>query len=403
MTKNKILTVDDNTINLKLLTRTLEKSGYDVLSAENGKDACQFALKNKPDLVLLDVMMPIMDGYKVCEWLKNNEETADIPVIFLTAKSDAIDKIKGLALGAVDYITKPFDSVEVIARVKTHLGLQNLRRQLIEKNAQLEKTYLQLREKNDKINKDIKAAGIVQRQLLPNNIKETGNLKISWKFVPSSHIAGDIFNIIYLDDTHAAIYIIDVSGHGVQAAMLAVLVHNFFRLRTINRTLSEKSKPEQSIQNLLEPALVAKALNENFPMEIFDAYFTCIYGVLNTETLEFKSINAGHPFPMVLHKDGSFEFIEHADIPIGILPETPYQEISYNLSSEDKLILYTDGLYENIVKEGITLNKDVMAQLISNAGGDLQNKFESTIDKILQLGKSSEFEDDVSLFGIEIK
>ncbi len=400
--KSKILIVDDNIDNLKLLSKIIIKSGYEALNAENGKDACQLVKQNKPDLILLDLIMPVMDGYETCSWLKRNKKTADIPVIFLSAKAELKDKVKGFELGGVDYITKPFDAVEIIARLKTHLGLQKLQNQLRNKNNQLRKANLLLKEKSYIINKDIEAAGRIQRQLLPINIAENKLYKISWKFVPSSHIAGDIFNVIPIDDKHLAIYIIDVSGHGVQAAMLAVLVHNFFRLGTDNRPIKEKFGKQLTVQNLMNPEDVAVRLNSNFQMEKYDAYFTCIYGVLNTDTFQFKFINAGHPFPLVLHSNNEIEFINKAGIPIGILPDTEYISTTYNLSRGDRLIFYTDGLYEFHTKNVSILNKDTVAAIINQAEGSLNEKFDFTINKILDIVESNEFDDDVSLFGIEI-
>ena len=403
MVKDKILVVEDNPVNLKLLSRMLEKTGFEVLTAKSGDEACNIAVEIKPDIILLDVMMPVMDGFTACTWLKENEKTSEIPIVFLTAKNDPVDKVKGLSLGAMDYITKPFDAVEVVARVNNHLKFTRLRRQILQKNQQLEKAYAQLRESNEKISKDIKAAGLVQRQLLPQDNFNIGPLKIAWKFVPSSHIAGDIFNIMPLDDKHIAIYIVDVSGHGVQAAMLAVLIHNFIHLGTDMRSIKEKAGQLLTVKKLLKPDLVLKALNQNFPMEVYDAYFTGIYGVLNIESLEFSLANAGHPAPIVIKKDNSVQYLNKANIPIGILAENEYESYSYSFEKGDALILYTDGIYELSVKEGLSMSKEVLAKTIIEKKGDLKSKLEYAVDKILKMSINSEFEDDVSLFGIEIK
>lgn len=121
-----VLIVDDNLINIKLLTKSLLKESYRVLEAKNGNDGYNLAVSEKPDLILLDIMMPVKDGYEVCEMLKANEEIKDIPVIFITAMTETTDKVRGLSLGAVDYITKPFNSSEVLARVKTQLNLRRM-------------------------------------------------------------------------------------------------------------------------------------------------------------------------------------------------------------------------------------------------------------------------------------
>jgi len=402
MVKPIILTVDDNAINLKLLTRTLKKSGYNVLNAQNGNDACQLAIENKPDLILLDVMMPGMDGFKVCQILKNAPNTKDIPVIFLSAKNEAVDKVHGLALGAVDYITKPFDSVEVIARVDTHLRLRKLHQQVLEKNKQLEAAYSVLRQKNEKIDKDIKAAGMVQRQLLPQSISHIGPLKFAWKFVPSSHVAGDIFNILQLDKSHVALFIVDVSGHGVQSAMLAVSIHNFFRAGIDAIKIEEKLKKSHPLYYLLEPQKVTKALNDNFSMDTFDAYFTCIYIVINTETLEAKMVNAGHPYPLIIHSNNSINFLEHGDIPIGMMENAEFSVKDFELKKNDKLILYTDGIYEVTVGEKIELDKTDFVEILISKNGSLEHRFEHTVQQVLKISDKDEFTDDVSLFGVEI-
>jgi len=124
-----ILTVDDTPANIRLLTHYLEKQGYEVITAEDGFEGFKAAIQYHPDLVLLDIMMPGTDGYEVCELLKAEEETKDIPVVFLTAKADVEDKVKGYELGAVDYITKPFNLVEIATRVQTQLDLKDLQEQ----------------------------------------------------------------------------------------------------------------------------------------------------------------------------------------------------------------------------------------------------------------------------------
>ncbi|MEQ8224031.1 MAG: response regulator [Candidatus Eremiobacterota bacterium] len=121
-----VLIVDDNLINIKLLAKSLLKESYRVLEAKNGNEGYNLAVSEKPDLILLDIMMPVKDGYEVCEMLKANEEIKDIPVIFITAMTETTDKVRGLSLGAVDYITKPFNSAEVLARVKTQLNLRRM-------------------------------------------------------------------------------------------------------------------------------------------------------------------------------------------------------------------------------------------------------------------------------------
>ena len=122
-----ILIVDDTSANLKTLTAILSKRGYQVRPALNGELALNTARKKPPDLILLDIRMPGMDGYEVCRRLKEDQHTRDIPVIFISALDESMDKVKAFELGGVDYITKPFQSEEVLARVKTHIELRQMR------------------------------------------------------------------------------------------------------------------------------------------------------------------------------------------------------------------------------------------------------------------------------------
>ncbi len=125
--KSLILTVDDKPQNLQFLGKLLSDNGYEVGMAQSGRQALNFVRKSKPDLILLDIMMPDMDGYEVCEQLKKDFSAKHIPVIFVTAKTDPEDIIKGFDMGGVDYVTKPFNSAELLARIKTHIELSTLR------------------------------------------------------------------------------------------------------------------------------------------------------------------------------------------------------------------------------------------------------------------------------------
>jgi signal transduction histidine kinase len=139
-----ILVVDDTVANLRLLVNLLVERGYKVRPASNGLMALSAARMEPPDLILLDILMPNMDGYEVCEQLKGDESTREIPVIFISAVSEVLDKVKAFTVGGVDYITKPFQVEEVLARVETHLAIQNLQNSLKEKNEELEKALQQL-------------------------------------------------------------------------------------------------------------------------------------------------------------------------------------------------------------------------------------------------------------------
>ena len=166
MRKNKILVVDDIKKNIQLLGSVLDKEGYAVSYATNGAKALEMTAVEDFDLILLDVMMPEMDGFEVCRQLKQNRRTRDIPVLFLTAKSERDDIVRGLCEGAVDYLTKPFNTAELVARVKTHVALRQAQEVILERNAELEEKNRQL------------------QQLLEENRKAMSEIKILRGIIP---------------------------------------------------------------------------------------------------------------------------------------------------------------------------------------------------------------------------
>lgn len=136
-----ILVVDDNPDNLRLLSEILKTHHYKIRLVPNGQRALATIRKEAPDLILLDIMMPVMDGFEVCRQLKADKKTAGIPIIFISALDETVDKVKAFSLGGVDYVTKPFRSEEVLARVRTHLTLHYLQLQLEKKNTELQKAF----------------------------------------------------------------------------------------------------------------------------------------------------------------------------------------------------------------------------------------------------------------------
>ena len=253
-----ILVVDDDKTNRSLLSIILKKEGYRVIEAEDGQDAIAKGLKTPVDLVLLDIMMPKMDGYKACRRMKEDPGTRDIPVIFLSAKAETRDKIMGLESGGADYVTKPFDKGEVLARVRSQLRIRSLTREVIEKQKRLDD--------------DLKVAAGIQQSLLPSReVPEKSTLKWAWRFKPCEEIGGDIFNILRLDETHYAVYMLDVSGHGVASALVTVSASQMLQphTNTLVRYDSEGSGNE-----IIAPVDVVKRLDQEYPMERFDKYFT---------------------------------------------------------------------------------------------------------------------------------
>lgn len=324
MDKPTILLVDDTPANLMVLSGVLKKE-YRTLEAANGRECLALAASERPDLILLDIMMPGIDGYEVCTQLKADPATRDIPVIFATALQQEQDEIRGFQAGAVDYVTKPFRLAVVKARVKTHLTIRQ--------------QQAELRRKQQNIEDDLKAAGVIQQSLLPKRPPDLSQASFAWKFQPCDAVGGDILNVVRLDQNHVGIYMLDVAGHGPPAAMLSVMVYQL--MSPLTGILLDESTPPR----IREPEDVLNILDREFPQTRFERHFTIIYMVLNLATGRLLYSNAAHCAPLVLRADGRLERLEISGTIIG-LNIIPFGQGSVDLTPGDKVLLYSDGVIE---------------------------------------------------------
>lgn len=170
MTQGDIFVIDDNPINLNLLAHLLRERGYQVRIATSGRRGIVAVRTSVPDLIMLDITMPEMNGYEVCQQLKADDQLRDIPVIFISALDDALDKVKAFEVGGVDYVTKPFQIEEVLARIENQLRISQLQKELRETNNQLERQRAQLLEANQKL-KDVEQAKADFTAMLVHDLK----------------------------------------------------------------------------------------------------------------------------------------------------------------------------------------------------------------------------------------
>lgn len=389
----KILVVDDTLVIRKLLMGILRKAGYELLEADDGEAALSLAEERHPDIILLDVVMPGRDGYAVCEELKSRSGVSDIPIIFLSGKSGAQSKIRGLELGAVDYITKPFDKGEVIARVRSQLKIQALTRSLRRANGDL-------LEKQRQIEQDLAAAGDIQRSLIPSRPPEIEGVDLAWRFHPCDRVGGDILNVSRLDEHHWAIYMVDVSGHGVPAAMVTVSVSQ--TLTSHLGGLLKAETPDPPHYRICRPAEVLVALDEEYPIDRFDKFFTIGYFVLDTREWELEYSCAAHPMPVLVHPDGSHEFLRAGGTIIGLGHRVPFEDGKVSVAPGDRLFLYTDGLVEFTAPDGECFGEERLAEVMASCGGQtVDATCDRVIDTVMEFGQGSSAQDDISLLVLE--
>lgn len=310
-----ILSVDDHLLNLKLIEKSLSKEGYRTVSAENGPDAMAMALKEKPDLILLDIEMPGESGFDVIKNFKDTPETHAIPVIFLTGDTGVDSKLKGFDLGAVDYITKPFHPLEVLARVRLHLKLSIATNSLIATQASRLKQVTQ-----------------AQAALLPTpGDNPDASFGIYYKALEEA--GGDFYDILTISETITGYFVADFSGHDITTSFL---------------TASLKALLVQNCTPVYTPAESMKLINDVL-VAILPAgkYLTACYLHLNRATKKMTMVNAGHP-PVVFlpRREDPYLIATEGDV-LGIFKDAQFGIRSCTVSKGDRFFIYSDGLVES--------------------------------------------------------
>lgn len=392
----RILLVDDNPTNLQVLFKTLDGRGYKLLIAKNGEDALSIAGKARPALILLDIMMPGINGFEVCEKLKAEPATRDCAIIFLSALDDTTNKVQGLELGAVDYIAKPFQAEEVIARVNTHLTIRRLQQSLARANEELEAS-------NQRMMRALKAAARVQRALLPRKLPDTDAARFAWRYRPCDELGGDSLNIFPLDDAHVGLYVLDVSGQGIPAALFAATIaRSLTPSGNLASVVAATNNTDESA--MASPVEVAKRLNMLYPMDSKAMLnFTVTYGVLDTDTHRFRFASAGHPGPTLVRADQPPEIFEASGAPIGIMDDADYEETAIELRPGDRLYLHSDGLYEQRNSQGEQFGKERLQAVLDDAQSmTLEASIDTLLDEVTAWRGGAQLSDDVAIVAVEI-
>lgn len=313
-----ILIVDDTPTNIGVISGAL-KGCYKTKVATNGQKALVLAsADDKPDLILLDVMMPEMDGYEVCSRLKADPATCEIPVIFLTGQTSEADETRGFEVGAVDYVHKPFSPAVVKARVRSHILLREARAQLAGQLAAL--------------NNELEMARQIQLSILPHSLPKLPGLDVAARFLPMTSVAGDFYDFIQVDDAHLGLLIADVSGHGLPAALIASMLQVAFSAQ---------------LPHASEPAKVLAGLNQALCGKFTRNFVTAAYVYVDLEKNLMGYAGAGHP-PILQYRrstGATAELLENGLV-LGMFADAAYGALEFALQPGDRYVLYTDGILE---------------------------------------------------------
>jgi serine phosphatase RsbU (regulator of sigma subunit) len=375
--KKTVMVVDDAPANIQIVNSIL-KDIYKIRIATSGAKALELAkVTPLPDLVLLDVMMPEMDGYEVCTQLKLDPETKDIPVIFLTGQTEVEDETKGFDVGAVDYIHKPFSPAVVKARVQTHLVLRGIREQLAQQLLAIQK--------------ELETARQIQLSILPSAIPRIEGLDIAARYIPMTSVAGDFYDFIIVDKKHIGILVADVSGHGMPAALIASML---------------KIALSSQVAHAADPAKVLLGLNEALCGKFQYHFVTAAYVFIDMEDATLTYAGAGHPPLLLWGGSEGVRSIEENGLFLGKFSFATYTSVKLPIMTGDRILLYTDGIPETTNPAGIEFGTDGFKQFLeaeqSTSAGHLADQLLEELSRWSTRTGADELDDDMTIVAIHV-
>ncbi len=380
-----VLLVDDQAMIGEVVRRMLaSETDIEFHACRDAAKALDTALRIRPTVILQDLVMPDIDGLTLVKSYREEPATREVPLIVLSTKEEPAVKAEAFALGANDYVVKLPDKLELIARIRYHSKgyIAQLQRN---------EAYLALQESQKRLAEDVRRAERYVLSLLPEKLKK-GPIRADWRFVPSAELGGDSFGYHWLDDDHFAFYLLDVSGHGVGAALLSVSAMNALRSQALPNT--DFRKPDQ----------VLFALNNAFQMDQQNGlYFTIWYGVFHKPSRRIDYSGGGHPPALLIDgpsADGAPPRILDSKGPmIGAMTDMEYESGEIYIGDHAKIYMYSDGAYEIELPDQTMWPFDDFLGFMGKGPFDdpANSKLDALIAHDRELMGRDEFADDLSV------
>jgi len=359
-TGDKLLIIAADPRGRDALAVVLQSENYRLLFARDEESALRIAREDAPVLILYDFDETLVSGAdRFFDVLRSDRRVAHTPIIFLSAMADTADRIRVLTAGAIDYIAKPYERSELLARVRGQCRLARMAVELINTNERLV-------EKQAILDAELRDAARLQKATLPARPAESfDRVSLAWRFISCDLVGGDLCNFHWFDEDHLIAYVADVSGHGVPAAMLTL---------AISRSLASggvRPGPRRPDTDpaMLAPGEVLRRLDREYPIERFDKFFTVAYCVLDRRNGAFRYSLAGHPRPILSRADGRLETLDCGGTIIGLADTVPFEEGVGMLSPGDSVLLYSDGLTECQNEAGESFGEDRLRHALGASAG----------------------------------
>jgi len=366
-----ILIVDDNPANVEILQMRLAANNYDIITAADGEAGLAMAKDKQPDLILLDIMMPKLDGLEVCRRLKGDPSLPFMPIIMVTAKADSKDVVAGLEAGGDEYLTKPVDHAALVARVKSMLRIKSLHDKVIEQSAQLK---IQL-----------KTATKIQSLFWPDIPELEGGGHIWALSIPATYVGGDLYDVIPLPDESLLAYVADVSDKGVPAALI---------MAALSTKIRSEARIQTEVERLLES--VNDSMHALISEEGFFATIVLVRYWSHSGKIQFTI--AGHLQPLWIVESGIGNLAQLNGISLGVKQDVKYEKKEFFLSPGESILLFTDGVIEAENKDNEMFGNDRLVRYMEDTSGPPWGK--GLLDEIRCWRGNTKANDDLTILEI---
>ncbi|MBA5871819.1 MAG: SpoIIE family protein phosphatase [Nitrospira sp. CR2.1] len=388
-----ILLVDDDEITRIGMAGRLKRLGYRVIEAVDGSAGLTAIRAHRPDLVILDWMMPGMDGPSVCEAIRADPELRSSQVVLMTAHDRPEQIAEGLSRGADDFLSKAASKQEVLARVHASLRSSALVREIERTRDDLDRSHKLLSAKQHELESELQSAAVFVRAQLPLPGMPAPGIAMHWAYQPSLALGGDLFQVCPWGPDALGLYILDASGHGVAAALRAVGLMSFLREDNLLKAVGS-----------FDPGAIVNEANRRFPLTQDGEYFTLWVGRLDLESSRLSYATAGHGGAFVHANSGDSRWLASASLPLGFDPDSTVDSVSTQLQPLDRLYLLSDGIYEAPSSTGELWGRDrLQATLEAHHGSTLVQSITETMATAHHWLGGDIFPDDVALLGLEIQ
>lgn len=388
-----ILLVDDDEITRIGMAGRLKRLGYRVIEAVDGSAGLTAIRAHRPDLVILDWMMPGMDGPSVCEAIRADPELRSSQVVLMTAHDRPEQIAEGLSRGADDFLSKAASKQEVLARVQASIRSSALVREIERTRDDLDRSHKLLSAKQHELESELQSAAAFVRAQLPLPGIPAPGIAMHWAYQPSLALGGDLFQVCAWGTDALGLYILDASGHGVAAALRAVGLMSFLHEDNLVKAVGS-----------FDPGAIINEANRRFPLSQDGEYFTLWVGRLDLTSYELSYATAGHSGAFLHATNGDSRWLASASLPLGFDPASTFESARTQLQPHDRLYLLSDGIYEAPSTTGELWGKPrLQATLEEHRSSGLVHSITETMAIAHQWLGGDIFPDDVALLGLEIQ